>query len=60
MVAHELHPLVGRAKTLEIEAALEGDKVRGRQHFLVQADGEPLGTLPASFSILPGAIDLLV
>ncbi|GAQ84398.1 Sphingosine kinase [Klebsormidium nitens] len=49
-----------RVKTLEIEAALEGDKVPGRQPFLVQADGEPLGTLPASFSILPGAIDLLV
>jgi diacylglycerol kinase family enzyme len=59
-LVHKILKWFRRAKTIEIEAALKGDKANQRQPFLVQADGEPLGTLPASFSIIPGAIDLLV
>src|SRR5262249_34425749 len=43
-----------RAKRVEAEPAVDGEQV------LLDVDGEAPGTLPASFSIVPGALNLVV
>jgi diacylglycerol kinase family enzyme len=42
------------ARTVRLEP---GGKSRG--HIGIEVDGEPIGRLPATFSMVPGAIDLV-
>lgn len=50
---------VGRAKRLEVVDPHAGSRA-GEEPILVEADGEAVGCLPATFSVIPGALDLLV
>lgn len=50
---------VGRVTRLEVVDPLAGSGAAG-DPILVEADGEAVGSLPATFSVLPAALDLLV
>jgi diacylglycerol kinase (ATP) len=50
---HLTHPKVTMRRAREI-------KIRSREPMLVQADGELIGAAPARFSILPGALSIVV
>jgi diacylglycerol kinase family enzyme len=47
---------MGSVSTIEVDEEMEA----GRREVYVQADGEHLGFLRASFSVLPGKIDFIV
>lgn len=51
---HLTHPKVGMQKAREVEIS----SLNGRMH--LQADGELLGELPARFSVLPSALNIIV
>lgn len=47
---------MGSVSTIEVDEETEA----GRREVYVQADGEHIGFLRASFSVLPGKIDFIV
>lgn len=49
-----------RAHTIQVMESAYGETSLSKKAIHVQADGEHVGFLPASFSVVPGAIDLLV
>lgn len=58
MICHGLSLYRGTHLTLKISSHLRAQTLSAEGKMLVEADGEPCGQLPATFAILPGAIQL--